>query len=400
VVLGGSFEGVVDFGAGPLAAVNPAGVVPSADLFVAKLAPTGAALWSRHFGSVGKQLLRVLRLDATGEIVLAGELRCELDLGGGKLRAPCEGYGPHDRFVAKLGPGGEHRWSRRLPAPEVKPWAPCNFPEPFALGLDGAGNIAFGGGCPGASFLVQFSAAGEALWQAPSLGLGSVSALVSDARGSLFVGEQQFGAIARWVPGASPLSCATSLECVLNGRCAEADGVCVAAADEGCRASIDCRKEGRCSSLGGRCAATQDDQCRAAACCRESGACRAREGACVPLTDADCAGSRDCPRYGACGYSAEEKACVARRDADCRGHDPCRRSGHCASDRHGGCMAKAARDCRMSEGCAQSGNCTLESEWCTPGSDADCRQSKVCREEGACTVALRRCVPPSARATR
>ncbi|MEZ4427752.1 MAG: hypothetical protein R3A51_08715 [Nannocystaceae bacterium] len=86
-------------------AIESAGHV---DVFVTKLAPDGAPRWARSFGDRGRDHAEGLAVDARGELWLAGWFSGELSFGGAPLRSA----GDLDAFVVRLGPDGDHRWSR------------------------------------------------------------------------------------------------------------------------------------------------------------------------------------------------------------------------------------------------------------------------------------------------
>jgi hypothetical protein len=104
VLVGGAFEGSVDFGGGPL--VSAGGY----DVFVAKLDPAGNHLWSKHFGEGGQQACDGVATDASGNVLVIGDFNGPLDFGGG----PLANAGFDDVFVAKFDPTGNHLWSKRF----------------------------------------------------------------------------------------------------------------------------------------------------------------------------------------------------------------------------------------------------------------------------------------------
>ena len=97
VLLTGFFGGTVDFGAGPL---TSAGLDQSADIFVAKLDPTGGHLWSKRFGDADAQEGDSIALDCSVNVLLTGFFAGTVDFGGSVLAS----NGEYDGFVAKLGP--------------------------------------------------------------------------------------------------------------------------------------------------------------------------------------------------------------------------------------------------------------------------------------------------------
>lgn len=104
ILVAGSFYGAVDLGAGPMVSAG------EADVFLAKLTPDGAHLWSKRFGDSANQLGVSIAFDVQNNILLAGSLVGAADFGGGPLASA----GGNDVFVAKLDPNGDHLWSKRF----------------------------------------------------------------------------------------------------------------------------------------------------------------------------------------------------------------------------------------------------------------------------------------------
>jgi hypothetical protein len=127
VLLTGHFLGTVDFGGG---ALTGAGLY---DLFVAKLDPAGAHLWSKRFGDTARQEGDSITTDSAGNVLLTGSFVGTVDFGGGALTSA----GVDDLFVAKLDPAGAHLWSKRF--------GDMNYQEGYSITTDSAGNVLFTG---------------------------------------------------------------------------------------------------------------------------------------------------------------------------------------------------------------------------------------------------------------
>jgi hypothetical protein len=100
----GYFNGTVDFGGGPLTSAG------GSDLYVAKFSPTGTLIWAKRFGDGQNQLARGLAVDPAGNVLITGSFNGNLNFGGATLTSA----GLGDVFVAKLGPTGNHIWSKRF----------------------------------------------------------------------------------------------------------------------------------------------------------------------------------------------------------------------------------------------------------------------------------------------
>jgi hypothetical protein len=102
VIIAGYFGGAVDFGGGPLTSAG------GLDLFVAKLDPNGAHLWSKNFGDADDQAAQSVAVDSMGNVLVTGYFGGTVDFGGGPLTSA----GGVDLFIAKLDPNGAHLWSK------------------------------------------------------------------------------------------------------------------------------------------------------------------------------------------------------------------------------------------------------------------------------------------------
>ncbi len=106
VVVIGTMSGTVDFGGGSLTSKG------GADIFLLKLDPSGAHLWSKRFGDVDPQLGEAVEVDSGGNILITGSFGGQIDFGGGPLAVAGGLFS--DIFVAKFGADGEHVWSKRF----------------------------------------------------------------------------------------------------------------------------------------------------------------------------------------------------------------------------------------------------------------------------------------------
>lgn len=108
IVAVGVFDGHIAFGGDSLAAVGDANV----DVFIAKLDAAGNPLFSRRFGDEASQYATGVAIDPSGNILVVGAFEGTVDFGGGPLTSA----GDVDAFVVELGPDGSHRWSKRFGA--------------------------------------------------------------------------------------------------------------------------------------------------------------------------------------------------------------------------------------------------------------------------------------------
>jgi hypothetical protein len=141
IIVTGTFTGTIDFGGGPLSAKGSSGV------FVVKRDSSGEHVWSKAFGGADVTSATApvgLAMDASGNIVIAGQFDGSLDFGGGPLTTT----GDTDVFAVKLDPMGSHLWSRSYGDAQKQTSAGVAVGPSGDLFLAGtfAGRIDFGGG--------------------------------------------------------------------------------------------------------------------------------------------------------------------------------------------------------------------------------------------------------------
>ncbi|MEE9269989.1 MAG: SBBP repeat-containing protein [Candidatus Krumholzibacteria bacterium] len=107
VWLTGFFEGVVDFGGGPLAAAG------DTDVFVAKLTAAGNHVTSQRFGGAHKDRAHRIALDRFNNVLVTGQFGGDLDVEGNFLI----NAGGDDGFLVKFDAQGNHLWSRGFGGP-------------------------------------------------------------------------------------------------------------------------------------------------------------------------------------------------------------------------------------------------------------------------------------------
>jgi hypothetical protein len=103
VAIVGGAMGVTDFGGGPLTSSG------NFDAFVALFDDAGAPQWSRRFGDGSEQQCWGVDVDASGSVIVAGEMGGAADFGNGPLTS----LGNFDVFVAKLASDSTPLWSQR-----------------------------------------------------------------------------------------------------------------------------------------------------------------------------------------------------------------------------------------------------------------------------------------------
>lgn len=165
-ILAGGYAGALAIGPGaPLTSVGATSV------FVARLDPAGAPLWSKSFGDqVSPAQATAVAVDGAGDILIAGYFKGTLDLGGPVLVS----QGNSDAFVAKLDAAGTPLWSRAFGG--------SGADRALGLAVGPAGAVFVAGGFRGlitvgalpavsspslgdlSGFLVELSASGTPIW--------------------------------------------------------------------------------------------------------------------------------------------------------------------------------------------------------------------------------------------
>ena len=99
----GYFQLSADFGGGPLTSEG------AEDIFLVKVDPNGAHMWSRRFGATAGDHGWGIDVDGAGNILATGDFSdVTIDLGGG----PRNNAGSRDIYIASFDPDGAHRWSQ------------------------------------------------------------------------------------------------------------------------------------------------------------------------------------------------------------------------------------------------------------------------------------------------
>jgi Beta-propeller repeat len=161
VFVTGNFSGTINFGGGTLMSAG------GDDIFLAKLDPNGAHVWSKRFGDGGSQVGYAVSTDGAGNVVVTGAFSGTVDFGNG----PLVSSGGDDVFVAKLDPSGGPIWSRRF--------GDLKGQSAIGVAIDGSdsvlvtgyfsGTLDFGGGPllatgTGDIFAAKLDASGNHVW--------------------------------------------------------------------------------------------------------------------------------------------------------------------------------------------------------------------------------------------
>lgn len=123
VFVTGAFDGAIDFGTG---AVQTKGLN---DIFIAKLSPSGEAIWAKSFGDGTNQIGRAIAADGSGNVVMCGSFQGSVDFGDGVVPSS----GDYDIFVVSFDADGGRRWHRR--------YGDSGAQNCEGIGVDAAGDV-------------------------------------------------------------------------------------------------------------------------------------------------------------------------------------------------------------------------------------------------------------------
>lgn len=161
-VIVGSFQGSVNFGTGPMTSAG------GYDVFVAKFHQTGTCLWSRRYGDSQEQFATGVGTDSGGMVTATGYYYGSVDFGGG----PLPSAGGADIFLFRLdSSSGFHQWSQRFGDNQDQVAIDLATVESARVAITGYANgtVDFGGGpltSTGGSdmFVAAFQPSGSHLW--------------------------------------------------------------------------------------------------------------------------------------------------------------------------------------------------------------------------------------------
>ena len=204
VIIAGAFSGSIVFSPTvSISSVNSGNPMASnVDIFVAKFAPDGTPTWAHSYGDGKDQSARGVAVDAQGNVVVVGQFVGSVNFGGGTFTS----VGPNfdDAFIVKLGPQGNHLWSKKF--------GDINSQVPHGVAVSAAGDIAMVGDFQTNmtfdaiainstgdtdAFVAVFDSAGNAKWAKAfgDLAAQSAHAVSFDATGNVLITGDTSGAI-------------------------------------------------------------------------------------------------------------------------------------------------------------------------------------------------------------
>jgi len=248
--------GAVDI-APVVATLHPGGRWAASHVFVTRLAPTGAALWSARLGGAVVDRGTAVLLDASGNVFVAGKTTSNTTFpaAGASLFRPFQLYGcnlntPEFGFLAKLTPDGRRlAWSGLLPADgnSIDDCGSSSEPQPVVLAADGRGGV-FASGLAssnhtaamsrnnpmaddGDAFFAAIDGSGAVLYSTWMTLRATVRALGADADGNVRVAGGSF--LRQLSPGRLPIVVAPRAQPVCAGAPVDVDAEVAAAGGVG-----------------------------------------------------------------------------------------------------------------------------------------------------------------------
>ncbi|MEO7330947.1 MAG: hypothetical protein ABI193_20400 [Minicystis sp.] len=167
VFIAGIFFNGIKIGNMSYAAVS----VDESDIFLAKFDSAGTYQWSKKFGSAGSQVLKGIRADSQGNVVITGMFSNTINFGP-TAATNLVSAGQLDIFLAKFDGAGTHLWSKKF--------GDVSQQAGYGLAIDSSDNITFVGpnystvNCGGGNMVsaglgdiivCKFNAAGNYLYQ-------------------------------------------------------------------------------------------------------------------------------------------------------------------------------------------------------------------------------------------
>ncbi|MEO7328248.1 MAG: nucleotide-binding protein, partial [Minicystis sp.] len=192
----GTFTGTIDLGVGPLVSAG------GTDIFLAKLDPTGATVWSKRFGDAADQVGSAVAVDAAGTAYITGSVKGAVDFGLGPLTNA--GDPLTDVYLAAFSSSGTAIFSKRFASTFAQAGAAIAVNDAHEVLLAGTFGSSADLGCgvlPGAGgtdvFLAKVSSVGACLW---SKRFGDaadqeVATVAYDGNGNALAGGRFSGAI-------------------------------------------------------------------------------------------------------------------------------------------------------------------------------------------------------------
>lgn len=191
----GHFNGTLDFDPAQTHVGN-ADILTSAgaiDVFVAKYSPDGNFVWAIRMGGAatnpGGDEGRTIRVDAAGNVFVAGQFRGTGSFGSFTLTADGDGK---DAWVAKLDSAGKVLWANRWGRPDSGKF---DGEIPQNLDIDGAGNVGVICMSPSGYDILKYGANGTLLWSKTIATRAGGCDLVTDPKGNIFVSGSFTGTV-------------------------------------------------------------------------------------------------------------------------------------------------------------------------------------------------------------
>ena len=195
VLVVGDFYSTIDFGGGTLTTAG------QRDIYVAKLNPLGAHIWSQRFGDDNSDYCTTVASDNSGNVIFARSYADSIDFSG----VPFVTTGSNNVYVAKFDPLGSHVWSQSFGDNQFQGLRGASVDAVGNVIITGyfSGTMDFGGGpLLGSSaadiFLAKFDPLGTHQWSkqfGDSFDYQWVDDVATDAAGDVFLTGDFYGTV-------------------------------------------------------------------------------------------------------------------------------------------------------------------------------------------------------------
>jgi hypothetical protein len=136
IYISGEFAQTVDFNPGPGVANRTATIWGNTDVFLLKLNTNGAYLWVRTFGNSWTDSGNGLAIDASGDIILSGNVKDSIDFGF-PAGTPKSYSVDHIGFIAKYSKSGTLKWVKTIRGTVPQQFYNSVYPSGLTLGPQG-----------------------------------------------------------------------------------------------------------------------------------------------------------------------------------------------------------------------------------------------------------------------
>jgi len=183
----GYYAAATNFGGGVRANAG------SSDIYLLKLNADGTYAWDKTFGNSFAQIGWAVAVDASDHLYLGGQIRGDLDFGGGIMSAPTN----NDSFFVKFDNNGNFLWQKyygsssavdRATGITTDPAGNVYFANQWSGTIDFGGGTRTGADTAAEGSIIKCTSAGVYQWDVRQQGLGAdvINGVAADAAGNVW----------------------------------------------------------------------------------------------------------------------------------------------------------------------------------------------------------------------